>query len=215
MKTITATRYQLGRIPFIFVLLIIATYFWLFGDAHFPDWSYNGLSYATTISYYIVLLVIFLIFSRLRLTHLLNVPFEIGVKQFAKGFVATLIFMILAVYSGFVGQNPLATVLILPMIIMQVAIVAPAEELMFRGVVLSYIGIVGQAILFAAWHTVTYGAIWSKYGWPSMESMYALFIAFAFGIVMGLVAKNKKLGLPACIGAHACLNIVVLGVFAI
>lgn len=211
MGTLSIARTTASRIPFIFVLLIVAGWFWLFGDAYFPDWSYGGLSYATTISYYIALLVIFLIFSKIRALPILGTPSNIAFRQFAIGAIATLIFMMFALSAGFVGQNQLAAGMFIPMIIMQVAIVAPAEELMFRGVLQSYVGIIAQAVVFAFWHSVTYGAIWSKYGWPPMTAMYALFIAFAFGIAMGLVARHKDLGIPACIGAHAMFNLVVLG----
>lgn len=204
-----------GRIPFIFILVFIAGYFWLFGDSIFPDWNYSGISYSTTVSYYIVLLATFLIFSRLRQASYLTTQSNIALKQFLLGFLLTLICMLLLVASGIIGQNTILVGLVLPMVIMQVFIVAPAEELMFRGVLQSYIGIIPQALLFAGWHTVTYGYVWSNLGWPPMNIMFALFVSFAFGIIMGLVAIRKDLGIPACIGAHACYNLVVLGVITL
>lgn len=206
-RTLIAAR-TLGRIPFIFILLAIAGYFWLFGNQLFP--AFEGFS--ETVSYYIALLVIFLIFSRLRIQKQLNTPANLAIRQLIIGFVATLILMLGLAATGILGSNPISPALVIPMIVMQVAIVAPAEELMFRGVLLSYIGIIGQALMFAGWHTVTYGYVWSNLGWPDMSTMFALFLSFAFGIAMGLVARNKQLGLPACIGAHACYNLVILGV---
>lgn len=209
-RTLQVARKGLGHIPFIFILLLIAGYFWLFGDSLFPGW--DG-SFSEAVSYYIALLVIFLIFSRIRIQRDLNVPANIAIQQFGLGFIATLIFMMGMFAFGIINPSPIAVGMLIPMVIMHVAIVAPAEELMFRGVLLSYVGIVAQALIFAFWHTVTYGYIWSHYGWPAMNIMYSLFIAFAFGIVMGFVAR--RVGLPACIGAHACYNLVILGVILI
>ena len=207
-RTLHVVKGGLGHIPFIFILLIIAGYFWLFGDSLFPDWT--G-SFSEAVSYYIALLVIFLIFTRLRTQRILDTPSNIALQQFGLGFVATLIFMMMMRGIGVLSPVAIAAGMFIPMIIMQVFIVAPAEELMFRGVLQSYVGIVPQALLFAFWHTVTYGYIWSQLGWPDIGTAFALFIAFSFGIVMGLVARSKY-GIPACIGAHACYNLVILGV---
>ena len=201
----TRTLKVASRIPFIFVLLIIAGYLWLFGDFHFPEWeTYYGISYATQVSYYFFLLVVFLIFSRLRDAPYLRSPAPVAGKQFLIGFVGTLVFMMVLYGVGFIQPEILPSALLIPMVLMQVSVISPAEELMFRGVLLSYVGIIASAILFAIWHGVTYGV-------STGNSPYMIFVAFVFGIVMGIVAKNRELGIPATIGIHACFNLVIVG----
>lgn len=197
-----------SRIPFIFALLLVAGYLWLFGDTHFPGWETQyGISYATVVSYYFFLLVVFLIFSRLRDAPYLRTDALTAGRQFLIGFVITVILMTILAGSGFIGKSTIPAALLLPMLLMQICIIAPAEELMFRGVLLSYVGIIASALLFAAWHGVTYG-LWAG----SSNAWFALFSAFVFGIIMGMVARNPQFGIPACIGAHAAWNLVMVGV---
>ena len=208
--TVTRTKYNvLGHIPFIFFLVFISGFMWLFGDNIFPDWNYNGISYATLVSFNFFLLVAFLIFIRIRDLPILRTPLLVGARAFAIGFAATLMFFFVMHILGLFSNTALPVAMLLPMIILQVAIVAPAEELMFRGVVLSYVGIVGQAILFAAWH---WGLTTVLQTGLTESVIFELLIFFIFGLVLGFVATKKELGIPACIGIHACWNIVVLGV---
>lgn len=99
------------------------------------------------------------------------------------------------------------------MVLLMVAIVAPTEELMFRGVMLSYLGysflaIIVQAAFFAIWHWVAYVPL-SGLDWGAVTS---LTVAFGFGILMGFLVRDKRWGLPAAMACHAAFNIAVLGV---
>jgi membrane protease YdiL (CAAX protease family) len=97
-------------------------------------------------------------------------------------------------------------------------VVATAEELMFRGVLLNLFGpqfgIWIQAFLFALWHSYAYQVVWYDISFANMN-IISLGIAFVFGILLGFVAMKKELGLPATIGIHAAYNLAILGALTV
>jgi hypothetical protein len=210
---------RIRRLPFLLILLAIAGYLWIFGDKYFPGWEaagYTGTTFSTTVSYYFVLIVVFLILSRFQKQSNLYTPVEEGFKRFMIGFLAvTILFSVSYVLSG-AKVSPIRPEFWFPMLIMQICVVAPAEELMFRNSLQYWIGWIWQAPLFALFHSAVYGVVWVA-GWPPLptSTMIALFGAAMFGLVMGYIAKNKKLGLTTCIGAHAAWNLLIFGVLVI
>ena len=107
----------------------------------------------------------------------------------------------------------------------QICVVATSEELMFRGVLLDWFegrkwsGVIITAAIFAVWHSYAYQILWYKQDWSELNYT-ALFIAFVFGVLLALVARNKAGterigGLPACIGIHAAYNLGVTGALTI
>lgn len=210
--SVAHTKYTLSHLPFIFVLVFIAGFLWLFGNELFPAWDYNGISFSTLVSFNFFLLATFLVFTRLRDQAILRTPVSVAIKAFIVGSLATLIFMVVLTATSIINVTPLAAGMIVPMIVLQYAVIAPAEELMFRGVLLSYVGIVASALFFALWHW----SLTTIMNTGITESvLYQFFFYFAFGIILGIVATQKKWGIPASIGIHATWNVIILGVFII
>jgi membrane protease YdiL (CAAX protease family) len=191
------------RIPLIAIFFFIGVYLWLFGDNYFPEyWSTMG----TTVSFYVAMFFASIFIADARLQNELRTPISRAALPYLVSFAVTFI-VTSALFRTGQGE------LVIPMAVLQIAIVAPTEELMFRGVLLSYLGwsvagIVIQAVFFSAWHWVVYtglvGLDWS--------AIVSLTVAFAFGVMMGFLARDKRWGLPATMACHAAFNIAILGV---
>ena len=201
---------RLGRIPFVFVLLLIALFFWVNGPAFFPAWDDT---YGLIIMYYIGMFVVFYIFSTTATERKMDAPISIGSYQFVFGFIVSYIFFAILVYTGLLTPGTMATALVIPTLILQFCVVAPAEELMFRGVLLEYTGIVVQAGIFALWHSYAYGILWYNLGVTA--GIASLALAFVFGLVLGYLARLPAFGLPGVIAIHAVYNCIILGALVI
>ena len=192
-----------SRVPLIALFFFIGAFLWLFGGDFFPDyWATMG----GTVSFYVAMFFASIFIADARLQKELRTPIQTAGLPYLVSFVVT--FIVTSVLFA-TGKGELS----IPMVVLQVAIVAPTEELMFRGVLLSYLGygllaIGFQAAFFAAWHWVVYtglvGLDWS--------AITALTVAFVFGLLMGLLARDKRWGLPATMACHAAFNIAILGV---
>jgi len=197
---------KLGRIPFVFILMAISLFFWLNGPSFFPDWEQ---SYGTVIIYYIGMLLIFYVFSTTQTERKMDVPLNMAIFQFTIGFFISFFILLVLVKIGILTPGLLPSALVIPTLIMQFCIVAPAEELMFRGVLQSYTGIFVQAVLFALWHSYAYGILW--YQVDVFTGIAGIFIAFLFGLLMGVLSRHPMVGLPGTIAIHATYNLVILG----
>jgi len=201
----------LMRVPFIFYLIAIAVYFWVNGPAHFPDWE---TTYGPLILPYIVMMLAFFVWSKTRQS--IDTPSSLALPAFVMGFIATWIIFELLNLAGLFEITKASYSALLPLIIIQVCVVATAEEVIFRGVMLSYLkvlgilGIIIQALLFAVWHFYAYGADLNV-GLATIP-FGPLIFAFIMGVILGVVTLKKELGLPAAIGIHAAYNLCILGV---
>ena len=192
-----------SRVPLIAVFFFIGIFLWLFGGDFFPDyWATMG----TTVSFYVAMFFASIFIADTRLQKEFRQPISTAGLPYLVSFVVTFI-ITSALFATGKGQ------LSIPLVVLQIAIVAPTEELMFRGVLLSYLGysifaILAQAGFFSIWHWVVYtnlvGLTWT--------AIVSLTIAFAFGIMMGFLVRDKRWGLPATMACHAAFNIAVLGV---
>lgn len=199
---------KIGKFPFIFGLILIEILVWINGPALFPNWS-SG--YSNLILTYLVMTVIFYVFSKAKTKQQIQRPLNQSVFAFVAFFIGTTILLSLLVLAGLLTTGYTPHELFWQVVLIQVVVVATAEELMFRGVLLSYLGVIISAALFAFWHSYAYGVIYYQltfdtFNWP------ALLLAFVMGIILGIIAKNPKFGLPATIGVHAAYNLVVVGV---
>ena len=191
------------RLPLIAIFFFIGVFLWLFGDNFFPDyWASIG----GTVSFYVAMFFASIFIADARIQNELRTPISKAAIPYLVSFAVTF-FVTTALFSTGKGE------FVLPMVILQICIVAPTEELMFRGVLLSYLGyttiaIVIQAIFFSAWHWVVYtglvGLQWS--------AVVSLTIAFVFGVFMGFLVRDRRWGLPAAMACHAAFNIAILGV---
>lgn len=203
------------KVPFIFYLIVIALYFWVNGAAHFPNWN---STYGNLILPYIVMMLAFFMWAKARAETRVNIPSSVGIVGFVSGFIVTWLVMAVAISAGLFSVESIEPSLLLQTIILQICVIATAEELMFRGVILNMFppkfGLWIQAIIFAVWHSYAYNVIWYDAELASMN-IISLGIAFVFGIILGLVALRKEYGLPAAIGIHAAYNLAILGVLMI
>jgi len=201
---------NLGRIPFVFILVAIAIYFWINGPAHFPDWQ---ASQSNIIMVYIVMMIGFMVWARKRTEKQVYVPLQKSAFTFVFFFIITWAVMLGLIYLNvLVPASDFAPELFWTVLILQVCVVAPAEEVIFRGVLLEYTGIVIQAVLFAVWHSYAYDILWYDIGSDAIR-WGPLVFAFVMGLILGYIARNKNWGLPATIAIHACYNLVILGAF--
>ena len=197
------------RIPLIILFFFIGIYLWFFGGQHFgEDWS----AMSATVSFYMAVFFGSIFIADTRLQKDLRAGLGTALRPYLLFFIFTFIIASLL----FSGSSTTTSSIIVPMLVLQICIVAPTEELMFRGVLLSYIGyttlaIIIQAVIFSIWHWVVYT---NMIGLTQSATM-ALLSAFIFGIVMGYIVRNKRWGLPAVMACHAAFNIAVLGLVTI
>jgi len=222
------TVQRIGKIPFIFILIAIELFFYVNGPAFFPDW--NG-SYGALINAYLVMTVAFGLFvfvrkgsSRTRSE--LGVPLQIGILSFAMAFFVTLIMLTILVEMKFlVVDTGFDKSLFWQTLIIQIAVVATSEELMFRGVILDmfgarkWSGVLITSALFAVWHSYAYQILWYQLDWSQLN-WGSVLIVFVFGVILALVARNKASegkfgGISASVGVHAAWNLTILGALVI
>jgi len=212
-NSIKSIYLRLGRIPFIFAFIAIAIYFWVNGQAHFPNWE---SSHKNLVMVYIIMMLAFYVWANKRT----EVEFKQSLNKVAFSFVF-FFFITWGIMAGLVALNVLQPSTSFPIelfwvtVMLQICVVATAEEVIFRGILLSYTGIFIQALLFAIWHSWAYGILWYDLNWETFN-WSALAFAFIMGIILGYVATNKKFGgLSATIAIHSCYNLVILGALSI
>jgi len=203
---------RLVRVPFLFVLLGIAIFFWVNGPAFFEDWS---TTYGQMIAVYISMMLVFLFFAKRKLVEESTETLGKAVQKYVTGFFATFVLMAVLSLAGAIQFGQISDSLIWPTVILQICVVATAEELMFRGVLLSYVGIVASSALFAIWHSYAYGLLW--YNLPPGADFTSLILIFVFGCVLGwlTVYQKNRIGLIGAVAAHSCYNLCLLGVLGI
>ncbi len=200
---------RIAYLPFIFVLVAIEVYFWLNGNAHFDNWD---VDYADTILIYLAMTLIFLFWSGKQTQNEMRTPLRIAMPAFTMFFIGTYMVLFMMKLGGLVSTQTIDPSTFWQVVIFQVCVVACAEELMFRGVVLELTGVVMSAILFAAWHAWAYGLRYYDFSWETFNFGPVIF-AFVMGLVLALIARQKKFGLVATIGIHAAYNLFVAGAF--
>ena len=200
------TFIKISRIPLVFILIAIEVYFWINGPAHFPAWDEG---YGNIIMIYIIMTIIFLMFRKQVTEKQMFRPIDQSIPWFTFFFIGTYMIMLLASFVGLFEVGSLPSHLFWPTVILQVCVVATAEELMFRGVMLSYFGVIISSAMFAVWHGYAYGVVY----YAGVFQLSAVFFAFIMGLILAMVAKNKIWGLAAAIGIHSAYNLYVSGAF--
>jgi len=211
-------RERVEKLPFIFILLGIAIFFWVNGPAFFStDWSTR---YAPIIPVYISMFLIFVVFAKKKVVDDLHDTLTHSVSKYMTGFFSAFVLLTVFGLLGLLSFGKISPDLIWPTLIFQICVVGVAEEAMFRGVLTGYLGIFASSALFALWHFAAYGLQWEPFSAGNMlssQGFTALLVAFIFGCIMGylVIHQNKRFGLPGAMAAHACYNLVLLGVMVI
>jgi len=206
----TQAYQRFSALPFLFILIAIEVYFYANGKAHFENWS---STYGQLITVYLMMTIIFLLWAGRRTQEQLKKPIKDSAFAFVLFFIGTYIVLYIVSQSGFISTGTtLPRGMFWQTVMMQICVVATSEELMFRGVLLEYTGIIVSSILFAIWHSYAYQIIWYQLDLATLN-YGAIIFAFVMGIILAYVAKRREWGLPASIGIHAAYNLVVVGAF--
>jgi len=211
---IQKTYTQFGKIPFLFLLFAVcAIYVWINGSALFPNWGENNSS---LIMIYGIMVVIYLLWARKRTETEMNKPISVAMFSFVTAFFLTWILMMCLVKTGLlVPAEDFDSSLLIQTIIIQICVVATAEELMFRGVMLDVTkSNLFQATLFALWHIYAYQIVFYQLSWETFNWL-ALLIVFVLGLLLGIIAKNRQWGITSCVAIHSCYNLVIISAIVI
>ena len=200
------TRSTLSNLTVLLIALIIDAFLLINGGLIFGQ-SWQPLS--GELREYIMLEALIL-FLAVRTKN----PFsEITIWRSMVYFVPSL----LAFWVVFQAANILKGVIFSPLpvndiimnITFQIFVVSFSEELFFRGILLKYIGVVPQGILFGLFHLTAYNGIHGI-------NYDSIFFACVFGIIYGVIvkyfqSKNKAgVGISITWGLHAGYNLAFL-----
>ena len=147
-------------------------------------------------------------------------------QQFMKieFFDAVIIFVPVFLMTGFVvgslvntsGLEKLGVDYEIVQVLIQIFVVSLTEELIFRGILLSYFpsvkGVILQGVAFGFFHVAAYSTL-NGINWTSL--VFAIILGIILGFII-LYVKNKSVGLSITWGIHAGYNVAVLtGLFSI
>jgi membrane protease YdiL (CAAX protease family) len=212
-------------IPAIFVCVMIAYFFMANGPSMFEGWSTN---YTALVSVYMSMMVGFVvwaIFTRSKIQEEIKKPIRKSIPAFVQSLLITYLIMAFLIYIGILSVPEFSSLTYWPQVILQFCVIATAEEVMFRGIILDALsrknekfGIVFSSLLFAIWHSTAYSILWYKASLGTIN-FSSLFISFIFGITMAFVVRGiviskyklKPQGLSAAVASHAVYNLAVLG----
>jgi membrane protease YdiL (CAAX protease family) len=194
-------------IPLLLVSVIIELFLYIDGSYFFGSiWT---TTFQTTLTTYLIISSALLIFSFTGIKGLMDLTFWDAIIFFVPTFILTT--LIVGQISRPINQP---ANYIIAMIIFQIFVVSITEELMFRGILIKYIGVIGQAILFTIFHLVAYTTELSGL------SIVGFFEAFIMGLLLGFIiqwseqAGMKSTGLAITWGIHAGWNVAVAtGIF--
>lgn len=95
-------------------------------------------------------------------------------------------------------------------IVFQVFVVALTEEMLFRGVLINYIGVIPQGIVFGLFHLAAYTSVFGT-------SWISILTAMIMGILFGYIVKFlPRKGIAITWGLHAAWNLAIItGAFGV
>ncbi len=200
---------SIATIPLLIVSLVIELFLLVDGSYFFGNlWS----SYEPVLTLYLIISSGLMAFAYGMGKSLLSLTFFDALMFFVPAFLITGI-AIGQFTTGFLSSY--TTNYIVVQIIFQIFVVSITEELMFRGILIKYIGVIPQAILFAVFHLVAYTTLYGL-------NISAFISAFIMGILLGYIvyfmSKNgmESQSLAIAWGIHAGWNVAVAtGIFSL
>ena len=182
-------------VPLIFLGVIVDLFLLVNGNIIFGS---SFTAYQNVLLYYLVMLGAVFFFA--GKTKQLNISIESAVIYFVPVFIITVLLVGDVVRSA----ATLVANQIIMQLFLQIFVVTLSEEMIFRGVIINYIGVIPQGILFGLFHTAAY---YSIYG----VDIYAMIMAMVMGVLWGyLVKMYPKNGIAITWGMHAGWNIALL-----
>lgn len=194
IKVLTSLR-KVTSFPLL-VFAILAD-LWLFvnGSTLFgSEWG----SYQQILLYYIILISATLLLANN------SKQLKISLQTAFIFFVPTFMVTVIAISSimNYSGSTTFTQVIIV--LVTQILVVSLSEEMMFRGIIINYVGVIPQGILFGLFHTAAYYSIYGL-------NIPAMLSAMVLGIAFGYVVKTfPKRGIAVTWGVHAAWNIAIL-----
>lgn len=159
------------------------------------------------------MVVAFMLFAGKKTEEEMDIPLTFALVNFIGFFLGTYFIMsFVSILSGD-APIPIARDMFWPTVILQVAVVATSEELMFRGVLLERFGIIISSLLFAIWHIAAYSLKFYDVSTISITTLIPFFVAFMMGVILATIVRQKKFGLPSSIAVHASYNLCVSSIF--
>ena len=207
MINTTPTTKSIITMPLLLVSVVIELFLYVDGSYFFGSmWTTTFQSALTT---YLIISSALLVFSFSGIKGLMDLTFWDAIIFFVPTFIITTLL---------VGQvtRPInqPSNYIIAMIIFQIFVVSITEELMFRGILIKYVGVIGQAFLFTIFHLVAYT---TELGGLSIVGFIE---AFIMGLLLGFIVQwseaegMKSTGLAITWGIHAGWNVAVAtGIF--
>ena len=186
---------KLTSVPLLFMGIIVDLYLFVNGKALFgSQWD----AYQTILLYYLVLLGATLFFAQ-------NSPqLKISIMTAFIYFIPTFLIVVVFLSTFHQYPNPPTLSFIVLTLINEIFVVSLSEEVMFRGVIINYIGVIPQGILFGLFHTMAYYTVYGL-------DVYSMIIAMALGILLGFIVQMKpKYGVAITWGIHAGWNVALL-----
>ena len=186
---------QMASVPLIFLGVMVDLFLLVNGNILFGS-QFNA--YQHVLLYYLVMLGSVFFFA--GKTKQLNISIESAVIYFVPTFIIT------ALLVGDVVRSSMMLVAneVVMQLFLQIFVVSLSEEMIFRGVIINYIGVIPQGILFGLFHTAAY---YSIYG----VNIYAMIMAMVMGTLWGyLVKMYPKNGIAITWGMHAGWNVALL-----
>jgi len=182
-------------VPLIFLGVIVDLFLLVNGNIIFGS---QFTAYQNVLLYYLVMLGAVFFFA--GKTKQLNISIESAVIYFVPVFIITVLLVGDVVRSA----ATLVANQIIMQLFLQIFVVTLSEEMIFRGIIINYIGVIPQGILFGLFHTAAY---YSIYG----VDIYAMIMAMVMGVLWGyLVKMYPKNGIAVTWGMHAGWNIALL-----
>jgi len=188
-------------VPLLVISIIIELYLLVNGQVLFgSQWS----QYQPVLVIYLIMSGVLIGFRNQSIQT--GITLENAIIYFVPVFILTTVLV-----GSIVVPNPNITLTYsIVYIIFQIFVVAFTEELMFRGILINYIGVIPQAIAFALFHVAAYSTVGGL-------NIFAIVVALVMGLLFGYIVKlfpNK--GLAVTWAMHAGWNVAVgLGIFGL
>jgi len=200
---------SIATIPLLIVSLVVELFLLVDGSFFFGNlWS----EYQPVLMIYLVISAGLMAFAYGQGKSLMSLTFFDALIFFVPAFLIT------AVLVGQISppyNSTYTTSYIIVQIIFQIFVVSITEELMFRGILIKYIGVIPQAILFSVFHLVAYSTV---YGLNIGAFISALIMGILLGYIVYLMSMNgmQSQSLAIVWGIHAGWNAAVAtGIFSL
>ena len=190
---------NIGKISLGLVVVIIQMFLYVNAGAIFPE---KYVEQARNI----ILLYMVMTFAFTIVTN--YIPSEVK-RPFTEELL--MFFVSFFLFAGVLSAIPISTgahvfqinetvKIALPFMLLFAFVVAYTEELIFRGVLPKFLGVVLSNVLFGVFHWYAYHG-----------NIYSILIATVFGFIFSFVAE--KFGLMGAVGMHTAWNLKILGAF--